>query len=440
MAELRDVNLKLAENHQESVEIAEKTQSIISDVKSGQSTSINLLDNISGILKDQLKIQMKQAKILEGQRFDNLEAARENRRAMRRNARLGGSATGAGVGAIAGRGLGNVVTAAKGLGAALLDTIGIVLGIKELGKGTTGIAREFAKARRLAAVEARLLSKGAKMGTDIPDFRQAVEADANRFRNNRTRKTTLGKINARAFPALKFQDDLFQQFDDIFGPKFVNKPPITAGANVIELGFRDENIKLLEDLRDPPKAAGSGIDVDVKPDGSLKAGIGKFLLFASNALVAVEALYGAKIANEIRQVEKDLGFKLSTEQVDEYLKATRGFKSLEEVLNERSDPANLAGEGNYMVTRLINNIMSKSKMFDPEITQADQNKAEEIISNSVANGFRDGIEQAIKENNITMGPGAIGDIIIDNNTGNNSDFNQTIDFSYGSRGTTGDRR
>ena len=66
MAELRDVNLKLAENHQESVEIAEKTQSIISDVKSGQSTSINLLDNISGILKDQLKIQMKQAKILEG--------------------------------------------------------------------------------------------------------------------------------------------------------------------------------------------------------------------------------------------------------------------------------------------------------------------------------------------------------------------------------------
>ncbi len=92
-------------------------------------------------------------------------------------------------------------------------------------------------------------------------------------------------------------------------------------------------------------------------------------------------------------------------------------------------------------------------MFDPEITQADQEKAEEIISNSVANGFTEGLIQAVKENNITSGGGAIGDAII--NSGNNVDnskFDQIINniiteqntmddiYIHHGRGSTGDGR
>ena len=69
----------------------------------------------------------------------------------------------------------------------------------------------------------------------------------------------------------------------------------------------------------------------------------------------------------------------------------------------------------------------------------------------MANGFTEGLIQAVKDNNITSGPGGIGDAII--NSGNNVDnskFDQyinniiaseeTMDFTHKGRGTTGDRR
>ena len=76
----------------------------------------------------------------------------------------------------------------------------------------------------------------------------------------------------------------------------------------------------IKKIASPPEIPGdttkitTGPDADVKPDVKGKAGAGilKFLAVASNALVAVEALYGAKVVNEIRQVEKDLDRKLTT--------------------------------------------------------------------------------------------------------------------------------
>ena len=91
---------------------------------------------------------------------------------------------------------------------------------------------------------------------------------------------------------------------------------------------------------------------------------------AGGGLVLFDAFQAGKLGLELRALEKEKGSPLTEEEYIAYMKATRGFMTVDEMTSSKAVPSDIAGKGDYKFTRFFNNLFSGSKEYTPDITGA----------------------------------------------------------------------
>jgi len=157
MTTLADVNKTLNNTESNNIERYEDLitrlspmESNVASLASDLKLSNTYLEKMSNIMSEQLKVSLEQSKILEGQRFDALEAAAENRNAIRGlQTTVGAGAAGGGFFGMGGRVGPGMGGRAGGIGRFLPDILTGLAGGVGYGYGTSRLRNSLGGTRGL---------------------------------------------------------------------------------------------------------------------------------------------------------------------------------------------------------------------------------------------------------------------------------------------------